>query len=279
MNTKEDDLIEESSRLIKSSDVLVIHSGAGIGVDSGLSDYRSNGGIWEYKYKNQKKQIKYEVISTPNYLLSNPQLYWMFYNDRINIFNKVTPHKGFEIILEWIQNFDLKYFCVTSNIDGHFQKAGFSENSIHETHGSIYYLQCLKPCCNKIWENKNYLVSNSVTGIPNSIPKCIYCNELARPNVLMFRDNAWVGEKYRNQFINYKAFIDNNCKDRNVVVLEIGAGIVVNTIRRKTEELISDNIKLIRINPKYSAVPKGHIGLSMGALQALSEINERIQKL
>lgn len=28
-------------------------------------------------------------------------------------------------------------FAITSNVDGHFQKAGYSEDRIHEVHGSI----------------------------------------------------------------------------------------------------------------------------------------------
>jgi NAD-dependent SIR2 family protein deacetylase len=30
------------------------------------------------------------------------------------------------------------YFILTSNVDGHFKKAGFQENKIYEFHGNIH---------------------------------------------------------------------------------------------------------------------------------------------
>ena len=36
---------------------------------------------------------------------------------------------------------ELGYFVFTSNVDGHFQKAGFPENKVVECHGSINFLQ------------------------------------------------------------------------------------------------------------------------------------------
>jgi len=44
-------------------------------------------------------------------------------------------------------------FVITSNVDGHFQKAGFDDERIYEIHGSINYLQCIYPCSRDIWEN------------------------------------------------------------------------------------------------------------------------------
>ena len=47
----------------------------------------------------------------------------------------------------------MKYFVVTSNVDGQFQKAGFAGENILEVHGSIHHLQCTRPCSRAIWEN------------------------------------------------------------------------------------------------------------------------------
>lgn len=44
------------------------------------------------------------------------------------------------------------YFAVTSNVDGHFQAAGFPEQNVLQMHGSIHRLQCYS--CQKIIENK-----------------------------------------------------------------------------------------------------------------------------
>lgn len=42
-------------------------------------------------------------------------------------------------------------FVVTSNVDGHFQKAAYSDNHIYECHGSIHHLQCTQ--CHQITPN------------------------------------------------------------------------------------------------------------------------------
>ena len=63
----------------------------------------------------------------------------------------MRPHEGFDILLNWAMQKD--YFVFTSNIDGHFQLAGFAHHRIIECHGSIGYLQCTQPCCNEIWKN------------------------------------------------------------------------------------------------------------------------------
>jgi NAD-dependent SIR2 family protein deacetylase len=42
-------------------------------------------------------------------------------------------------------------FVVTTNVDGHFQRAGFPAEQIWEMHGSIHQLQCLEPCVQDLW--------------------------------------------------------------------------------------------------------------------------------
>ena len=42
-------------------------------------------------------------------------------------------------------------FVYTSNVDGHFQKAGFSPDQVYEVHGSIGWMQCLSECGEEIF--------------------------------------------------------------------------------------------------------------------------------
>ena len=62
--------------------------------------------------------------------------------------------KGSRSSANGLQRFNLDHFVVTSNVDGQFQKAGFAEDAILEVHGSIHHLQCLSPCSNAIWDNR-----------------------------------------------------------------------------------------------------------------------------
>lgn len=61
-----------------------------------------------------------------------------------------------------------------------------------------------------------------------------------------------------------------------VVVIEIGAGHAVPTIRHKGEGLTRKfNGTLIRINPRDTDLPDGdqHVSLPMGGLEALTKIS------
>ena len=40
------------------------------------------------------------------------------------------------------EEFKGNYFVFTSNVDGHFQKAGFDKEKVLECHGSINHYQC-----------------------------------------------------------------------------------------------------------------------------------------
>ncbi len=57
----------------------------------------------------------------------------------------------------------------------------------------------------------------------------------------------------------------------------MGAGLAVPTIRIMSEDFVSQlDATLIRINPREAEVPPGHIGLEMNTLDALNQINKRL---
>lgn len=58
------------------------------------------------------------------------------------MYRKINPHKGFNILLDFDRKYNKEVFALTSNVDGHFQKAGYRADKIYEVHGSIHYLQC-----------------------------------------------------------------------------------------------------------------------------------------
>jgi hypothetical protein len=60
-----------------------------------------------------------------------------------------------------------------------------------------------------------------------------------------------------------------------LVVIELGAGIHIPTVRHESERRAGQH--LIRINPRAAGIPDGHgISLGEGALAALSMIDEYI---
>ena len=136
---------QDAARAIKNARTLVITAGAGMGVDSGLPDYRGEKGFWKCYPMYEPLGLNYYDAANPMHFEEDPAFGWGFYAHRIDLYRKTTPHQGFQLLLKWISRFEMDHFVITSNVDGQFQKAGFSSEKVYEVHGSIHYLQCGDP--------------------------------------------------------------------------------------------------------------------------------------
>ena len=58
-----DKQIEKAAALIREADALLIGAGAGMGVDSGLPDFRGNEGLWRAYPKLGKHRISFVEIA------------------------------------------------------------------------------------------------------------------------------------------------------------------------------------------------------------------------
>src|SRR5262249_60368056 len=94
---------------------------------------------------------RFAEMSNPRWFRSDPALAWGFFGHRMNLYRSAVPHQGFEILRRWGERLPHGYFVFTSNVDGQFQKAGFSADRILECHGSIHFLQCTERCGRGTW--------------------------------------------------------------------------------------------------------------------------------
>lgn len=253
--------------------ILIISTGAGMGKDSGLPTFRNEDGLWG-QIENQEGKSIFE-ISNPQLLAQNPLAAWQYYALRQKMFAEHSPHVGFYLIKQWIAKYFEDYFVLTSNIDSFFQRAGFEEDKIRELHGSMAYLQCAAASCEEVWLNtfayQDFLDNPTLDKIPRS--QCS-SEHLARPNIYMFRDYSFVYSRVNAQKARFTEFLAQY-QDKPKLVLEIGSGPHVQSIRLNTRRLIkSHRAQLIRINPKDFKVRNGHIGIAKPALEALRLIED-----
>ncbi len=267
---------QQLAKIIQKADFLIITAGAGIGVDSGLPDFRGVEGFWRAYPYAKKLGVHFEELANPIWFEKNPHLAWAFYGHRLNLYRNTTPHSGFKILLN-IAKSKQDYFVITSNVDGQFQKAGFNEDKIDEIHGSIHYLQCIDyNCPSGIWSAKDTKVEVDMQSFraKEPLPHCPQCLQIARPNILMFSDFAWKSKREQKQRANLQQFLTSNAH-KNGVIIELGAGKAVPTIRYLSEELAQNlDATLIRINPRDYEAPKGAFSISLGAKEALENINK-----
>lgn len=265
--------VRVAAEAVKHADAIVITAGAGMGVDSGLPDFRGDAGFWKAYPPYQRLGITFVGAANPEHFDQDPAFGWGFYGHRTNLYRATVPHAGFDILQAWIERFDLDYFVVTSNVDGQFQKAGFAEDRIMEVHGSIHHLQCTTPCTSAIWENREEIPVDEMTMRARHIPLCIHCGAVARPNILMFGDYGWVSDRSARQQRNFDEFLADLGGGR-LVVVEMGAGTAIPTIRYLTEELGSrPGARAVRINPREPQIRAPHISLPCGARDGVAAIN------
>ncbi|QCI28008.1 SIR2 family NAD-dependent protein deacylase [Caminibacter pacificus] len=259
--------IKSAAKAIKEAKYLLITAGAGMGVDSGLPDFRGDEGFWRAYPIAKKLGLNFQALANPRWFDINPRLAWAFYGHRLNLYRSTTPHEGFKILL----NMPHEKFVFTSNVDGQFQKAGFSENKIVEIHGSIHYLQCTEPCSDEIWENNEIIEIDMEKFEALNFPYCKECGKIARPNILMFGDFRFVENRVDRQLENFNRWLSKI--DDKLVIVEIGAGKAVPTVRHMSER-IKDmyQAKLIRINPRES--DGADIEIKKGAKEALTMISQ-----
>ena len=267
------DAFIHAAELIEQSDGIIIAAGAGIGVDSGLPDFRGNQGFWQAYPALAQAQISFHEIASPRSFQSHPRLAWGFYGHRLALYRKTVPHAGFGLLHKWASFAPLGYTVFTSNVDGQFQKAGFAPDAVHECHGSLHHFQCTANCGYGLLPADDFLpeIDEQQCLLVSDLPCCPQCGALARPNVLMFGDWGWVETRQQAQQKLQRAWL---MKVNRPVVIELGAGEVIPSVRHFSQQIVSSyGGRLIRINPRDFSVPTPFdVGLPMGALAGLMGI-------
>jgi NAD-dependent deacetylase len=162
---------------------VIILSGAGISAESGISTFRDEDGLWE--------NHNIEDICTSGCLDINRKNTIKFYDMlRVNLKDKQPNHA--HIVVSQLKNkYPNEIAIITQNVDDMFERAGCKD--ILHLHGFLQELRCEK--CNTILNIKYEEQFEKHENCPN-------CNNLLRPNIVFFGENA---PKYENM---YKEFDD-----------------------------------------------------------------------
>lgn len=259
--------------LISSATGLLVTAGAGMGVDSGLPDFRGNEGLWNHYPALGKREMSFADIANPAAFHEDPKLAWGFYGHRLNLYRETIPHQGFEVLREIGSKMPDGMFVFTSNVDGQFQKAGYDPYRICEVHGSIHFLQCMKNCNDDIWRADDFQpkTDDENCQILSPMPSCPGCGGIARPNILMFNDWDWNDQRMARQ----RQSLDDWLKKVEwLLVIELGAGSAIPSVRMMGART---KAPMIRINPREFVVGKPEsIGLAMAALEGMLGIQQAL---
>jgi NAD-dependent SIR2 family protein deacetylase len=274
-------ILDRAAMAIAAADSMLIGAGAGMGVDSGLPDFRGPQGFWRAYPPYERLGLHFSAVANLRWFIEDPERAWGFYGHRMGLYRRTEPHEGFAILRRWAGRLPRGGFVYTSNVDGHFQRAGFDPDRVVEVHGTIGAMQCMADCGVGIFTSDPFEVAieeATMRAVP-PLPACPDCGALARPNILMFGDGGWDSSQSDAQHRRLDDWL-RALDPAGTVIVELGAGMAVPTIRIMSEDFAErPGATLIRINPRELDIPAGHIAIPMGGLAALRAIDERLDAM
>jgi NAD-dependent deacetylase len=182
--------IQTAAELLLNSKEAIALTGAGISTESGIPDFRSEGGIWE-KYKP-------EIYGNIEAFLKNPTKFWdMAKKIAPNLF-KAKPNPGHFALAE-LEKMDLIKAVITQNIDELHQKAG--SIIVYEVHGSVYRFSCLG--CRASYTKEQ--IFRKLKKEKKHGPSCEFCASPLKPSVVLFGEGLPRFEMYQSQALAQKA--------------------------------------------------------------------------
>lgn len=80
------DLVASAVDALARADALLVTAGAGIGVDSGLPDFRGTHGFWRAYPALRHERFEFHEIASPHAFRAHAPLAWGFYGHRLALY-------------------------------------------------------------------------------------------------------------------------------------------------------------------------------------------------
>lgn len=160
------------AEIIRGSKRMVVFTGAGVSTESGISDFRSKGGVFEQIEK--KYRMSPEEMLSIDFFERDPRLFYEIYRATFLGSNPEPNdcHKAFARLEEM----GIVKAVVTQNIDDLHQRGG--SKKVLELHGNMFRNVCSS--CRKGFS------LDYVADPKNPVPKCDACGDIVRPDVVLY---------------------------------------------------------------------------------------------
>ncbi|MBC8079415.1 MAG: NAD-dependent protein deacylase [Gorillibacterium sp.] len=160
--------------LLRQSTDIVFFGGAGTSTESGIPDFRSEGGLYRI---SEKQQLPPETILSHSFFMRYPEHFYTFYKSHM-IHLEAKPGAA-HLALSSLESQGKLNTVITQNIDGLHQMAG--SRNVLELHGSIHRNSCMK--CHASYPLQAILESSE------KVPRCDICGEVIKPDVILYEES------------------------------------------------------------------------------------------
>lgn len=211
-----DTLTKSLKSLIKNSSKIVVMTGAGISVPSGIPDFRSVSGLY--------REVPEEILSH-TYFIKHPKEFYAFYKTKM-IYREAKPNIAHDTLARLEEAGKVKAI-ITQNIDGLHQAAG--SKNVLELHGSVHSNKCMK--CHQHYSLDQIMDMEGV-------PYC-QCGGLIKPDVVLYEEplNMDVLEKSVRLI------------EQTDLLMVVGTSLIVNPAAALVNYLVHGKLVIINMSP------------------------------
>ncbi|MCG8636463.1 MAG: Sir2 family NAD-dependent protein deacetylase [Desulfobacterales bacterium] len=246
--------ISEIARRIKSARSVVAFTGAGISTESGIPDYRSQGGLWD----------KFRPVYFDEFMSSEKARveYWKQRLEMEKGLKHARPNKGHKALARLERAGHLRTL-ITQNIDGLHQASGIPEEKIIELHGNSRRIRCMSCSGLTTWEVAMERISS---GEP--APECS-CGGYYKPDTVSF------GQAMPERETREAARLSSNCD----LFIAVGSTLLVQPAASMPEYAKSAGAFLVIINLSDTPFdPRCDMVIREKAGPVLEAIADRVEK-
>lgn len=232
----------------RSTRGMVVLTGAGVSVASGIPSFRGNSGLWT--------RWDPEEYATIQAFDRDPARVWKFLRELGETLEEAEPNEAHRAIAA-MSDGGFVDAVVTQNVDGLHQRAG-SERVI-ELHGSHRTLSCRR--C-----DATFPVDEVAAFAEDEVPTCGRCGGVLKPDVVLF------GEPMPQQALRQAEHAVRHCG----VLLVVGTSVEVHPASRLPEIAARAGAAIWEVNPQPAvAGANAIVGRAESVLPVLAATLER----
>jgi NAD-dependent deacetylase len=169
-----DPLIAKGAELIREAERILVFSGAGVSTESGISDFRSPGGVWS---KYDPSDFYFDKIISDERARAK---YWQMSTELYQVMKEAVPNRA-HLAIKTLEDAGKLIAIVTQNIDRLHHRAGNTADKIIEIHGTAFSVSCLS--CGKTYDRDD-IEARISSGV--KVPYCDECSGILKPDTISF---------------------------------------------------------------------------------------------
>jgi NAD-dependent deacetylase len=168
------DSIRHAADVLAHAHHILVFTGAGISVESGIPDFRGPDGLWS--------RVDPGLFEIHRYLTdadARREVWRVHLSGELSI-SDIRPNAAHRAVVDlWKEGHTAG--CVTQNIDGLHQKAGLPDSAVAELHGDLSRVTCVS--CGHMWPAPEIL-DRIAAG--DDDPHCTECGGILKSTTVLF---------------------------------------------------------------------------------------------